>query len=92
MPQNSQFFPESEPKGPQGPIWTPQDDKNCFFELPGYENPMLEKIFFELSPIEKSWCDLTMAPILFPLFFGYMTLQMAPLAKICNKNFANFHK
>ena len=32
---------------------TPQDYKNYFYKLPGYENPMLEKRFFELSPIEK---------------------------------------
>ena len=47
-------MPENEPKGPQGPIETPQDDKNYFFELPGYENPMLEKRIFELSPKEKN--------------------------------------
>ena len=51
--QNSSFSPENEPKGPLGPIGTPHDDKNYFFELPGYENPMVEKRIFELSPIEK---------------------------------------
>ena len=51
--KNCHFWPQNEPKGPQGPIETPQDHENNFFELPGYENPMLEKIFFELSPIGK---------------------------------------
>ena len=51
--RNRHFLPENEPKGPQGPIGTPQDDKNYFFELPGYENPMLGKRIFELSPIGK---------------------------------------
>ena len=37
----------------KGPIGTPQDDKNYFFELPGYGNPMLGKRIFELSPIGK---------------------------------------
>ena len=46
-------MPENEPKGPQGPIGTPQDDKNYFFKLPGYEHPSVEKRIFELSPIEK---------------------------------------
>ena len=50
---NILFRPKNGPKGPQGPIGTPQDDKNCFFELPGYGNPMLGKRIFELSPIEK---------------------------------------
>ena len=50
--KNCHFWPQNEPKGPLGPIGTPHDDKNYFFELPGYENPMLE-IFFELSPIGK---------------------------------------
>ena len=31
--------------------------KKIFFELPGYENPLIEKRIFELSPIEKSWSD-----------------------------------
>ena len=53
LSQNRHFLPKNEPKGPQGPIGTPQDDKNCFFELPGYESPMLGKRIFELSPIEK---------------------------------------
>ena len=53
LPLNSQFLPENEPKGPQGPIGTPQDDKNYFFKLPGYENPRLGKRIFELSPIGK---------------------------------------
>ena len=59
LSKNSHFLPENEPKGPQGPIGTPQDDKNCFFELPGYENPMVGKRIFDLSPIEKSWCYQT---------------------------------
>ena len=41
--KNCHFSPQNEPKGPQGPIETPQDHENYFFELPGYENPMLEK-------------------------------------------------
>ena len=43
----------NKPKGPQGPFGTPQDDKNYLFELPGYENPMLGKRIFDLSPIKK---------------------------------------
>ena len=35
----------------------PQDHKNYFYEIPGYENPMLGKRIFELSPKEKSLCD-----------------------------------
>ena len=42
-------------KRPQGPIGTPQDHNNYFFELLGYENLMLGKRVFELSPIEKSY-------------------------------------
>ena len=30
-----------------------------FFNLLGYQNPILDKIIFELSPIQKSWCDQT---------------------------------
>ena len=51
--KNCHFWPQNEPKDAQGTIDTPQDHENNFFELPGYENPMLEKIFFELSPIGK---------------------------------------
>ena len=47
------YYPLNKPKGPQGPIGNPQDHKNYFFELPGYENPVIEKGIFELSPIEK---------------------------------------
>ena len=36
-----------------GPNWDPQDDKNIFFELPGYEYPMLGKRILDLSLIEK---------------------------------------
>ena len=53
LSQNWHFLPKNEPKGPQGPIGTPQGDKSYFFELPGYENPILGKRIFELSPIEK---------------------------------------
>ena len=35
------------------PHWDPHDPKKYFFKLPRYENPMLEKRIFELSPIEK---------------------------------------
>ena len=47
------IFALKRAKSPQGAVGTHQDDKNCFFELPGYENPMLGKRIFELSPIEK---------------------------------------
>ena len=47
------FLPENEPKGPNEPSGTPQDDKNRFHELLGYEKLMIEKFFFELSSIEK---------------------------------------
>ena len=33
----------------------PQDDKNYYFYFPGNENPMKEKIIFDLSPIEKKY-------------------------------------
>ena len=55
MFKNIPFHPDNELKGPQGPIETPQDDKNYFFELPGYENPMLERRIFELPPIEEKF-------------------------------------
>ena len=42
------------PKGTQGPIETPQDYKN-YFELPGYENPKIEKRIFELFSTEKKY-------------------------------------
>ena len=32
---------------------TTQDYENYFFEMPGYEKPMVEKRIFYLSPIEK---------------------------------------
>ena len=51
--ENSLFCFKNVPKGPQVPIGNPQDDKNCFFELPGYENPMLGKRIFEFSPIKN---------------------------------------
>ena len=53
MIKNIPFHPDNELKGPQGPIETPQDQKKFFLVLPGYENPMLEKRIFELSPIGK---------------------------------------
>ena len=53
LSKNCHFQLQNEPKGPQGPIETPQDGKNCCSELPGYENPMKEKRIFELSPIGK---------------------------------------
>ena len=53
-PEIAFFCPQNGPKGPQGPIiGTPQDDKNYFFELPGYGNLIVEKRILELSPIEK---------------------------------------
>ena len=50
LSQNWHFLPKNEPKGPQGPIGTPQDDKNCFFELPGYENPHHHLRLFVQAP------------------------------------------
>ena len=47
------FFARKRVKRPPGARWDPQDDKNYFFELPGYENPMVEKRIFDLSAIEK---------------------------------------
>ena len=47
------FSPKTSQKAPQGPFGTPQDDKNYLFEMPGYENPMVGKRIFELSPVEK---------------------------------------
>ena len=55
--KNCHFQPQKEPKGPKGPIETPQDHENNFFELPGYENPMLEKKILNYLPQEKSWFD-----------------------------------
>ena len=40
-------------KAPWDPLGPPRMTKIIFFELPGYENPMLEKGIFELSPIGK---------------------------------------
>ena len=51
--KNCHFWPQNEPKGPQGPIETSQDHENNFFELPGYENPMLEKKFRIISHRKK---------------------------------------
>ena len=39
-------------KGPRSLLGPPRMT-NYFFELPGYENPMLGKRIFDLSPIEK---------------------------------------
>ena len=50
--QITPFGPKTSQKGPRA-NWDPQDDKNIFFELPGYEYPMLGKRIFDLSPIEK---------------------------------------
>ena len=49
-----------------GANWDPQDDKNNFFELTEYENPMVGKRIFYLSPIQKSLCDQTvrLGPVL----------------------------
>ena len=41
LSQNSHFLPSTEPKGPQGPIETPENEKNIFSELPAYENPIV---------------------------------------------------
>ena len=54
------FCSGTSQKAPQGPIGTPQDDRNYLFELPGYENPILGKRIFDLSPIKKSWLVQTM--------------------------------
>ena len=45
--------PKIEPKAPQDPIGTSQDNKNYFSEMPGYKNSGVEKRIFKLSPIEK---------------------------------------
>ena len=51
--KNCHFWPQNEPKGPQDPIETPCYHENNFFQLPGYENPILRIGIFELSPIVK---------------------------------------
>ena len=56
-PKIALFSPKMSQKAPRAPLGPPRTMKIVFFELPGYENHMLEKRFFELSPIEKSWCD-----------------------------------
>ena len=57
--KNGRFYPPNEPKGPQGPIGTPKDHENYFFELQGYEFLVLEKRVFEFTPIEKKWSNHT---------------------------------
>ena len=51
------FGPKMSQKAP-GPHWDPQDPEKFFFELPGYNNPMLEKKnFWIISHRKKSWSD-----------------------------------
>ena len=40
-------------KAPQDPIETPWDHKHFFYELPGYESPIIKKRNFEYLPQEK---------------------------------------
>ena len=40
-------------KRPQDPIGTSKDDKNYFFELPGYETPCQDKEFWCYLPYKK---------------------------------------
>ena len=47
------FSPKMSQKAPRDPLRPPRDNENYFFELPGYENHMVEKRIFGLSPIEK---------------------------------------
>ena len=37
--KNCHFWPQNEPKGPQGPIEIPQDDKNYFLSCQDMKTP-----------------------------------------------------
>ena len=49
------FGPKMSQKAPRAPLRPPKMTKTIFFELPGYENPMLERRIFELPPIEEKF-------------------------------------
>ena len=51
--KNCHFWPKLNQKGHLGPVETPQDHENNFFELPGYENPLLEKKTFLIISYRK---------------------------------------
>ena len=53
MSKNSPFCPKTSQKAPRDPLAPLRMKKVNFFELPVYENPMLGKRIFKLSPIEK---------------------------------------
>ena len=46
------YSPKMSQKAPRDPLRPPMTMKT-FFEMPGYENHMVEKRIFGLSPIEK---------------------------------------
>ena len=46
------FSRKMSKKAPRTPLG-PNDHENNFFELPGYQNPMLGKIILDLSDIGK---------------------------------------
>ena len=52
-------MPLKKPKGPRVLLGPPPQDPKIIFELPGYQNPMVGKRIFELSPIKKNWSDHT---------------------------------
>ena len=77
------FLAQKREERPPGPHWDPPGWQNFFFELAGYENPMVEKRIFELSPIEKSWCVQTrpLADIFnFVLFHDHRTRNLGGIS------------
>ena len=50
LSQNRHFLPKNEPKGPQGPIGTPQDDQICFLSCQDMKTPCWEKEFLSYLP------------------------------------------
>ena len=52
-PEIAFFGPKMGQKDLRAPLGPPRMTKIIFFELPGYDNPMLGKRIFELSPIGK---------------------------------------
>ena len=69
--ENGHFAPQMSQKAP-GPHRDPPGPWKLFFELPEYENIMVEKIIFELSPVEKSWCGQTWLLVIW-IFHGHHT-------------------
>ena len=75
------FGPKMSLKAPRAPLRPPRTMKIIFFELPGYQNPMMEKRIYKLSPIGKK-SDQTMrlaAMFDFWLWSSWLTIKkLAP--------------